>query len=60
VEKKRNLSGLQLADLVFHPIGRHLLKPEQKNRAYEVMEKKFHRSTDGKLRGYGLKIFPKK
>ena len=58
VDKKQNLSGLQLADLVCHPIGRYLLKPEQNNRAYEVVEKKFHRGTDGKLRGYGLKIFP--
>ncbi|RKZ36399.1 MAG: hypothetical protein DRQ37_04230 [Gammaproteobacteria bacterium] len=44
VDKKQNLPGLQLADLVCHPIGRHLLKPGQENRAYEVVEKKFRRS----------------
>ncbi len=58
VDKKQNLPGLQLADLVCHPIGRHLLKPGQKNRAYEVVEKKFRRSGGGKLEGYGLKTFP--
>lgn len=58
VDKKQNLPGLQLADLVCHPIGRHLLKPAQKNRAYGVVEKKFRRSRGGKLEGYGLKTFP--
>jgi hypothetical protein len=58
VDKKQNLAGLQLADLVCHPIGRHLLKPGQKNRAYEVVEKKFRRSGGGRLEGYGLKTFP--
>ena len=58
VDKKQNLPGLQLADLVCHPIGRHLLKPEQKNRAYDVIDKKFRRSGGGKLEGYGLKTFP--
>ena len=58
VDKKQNLAGLQLADLVSHPIGRHLLKPGRCNRAYEVVEKKFRRSGAGKLEGYGLKIFP--
>ena len=58
VDKKQNLAGLQLADLVCHPIGRHLLKPEQKNRAYDMAVKKFHRGPDGKLDGYGLKTFP--
>lgn len=58
VDKKQNLPGLQLADLVCHPIGRHLLKPGQKNRAYEVVEKKLRCSGKGELEGYGLKTFP--
>lgn len=58
VDKKQNLAGLQLADLACHPIGRHLLKPKQKNRAYEVVEKKFRRSGVGNIMGYGLKVFP--
>nr|VFJ52175.1 MAG: Protein of unknown function (DUF3800) [Candidatus Kentron sp. DK] len=58
VDKKQNLPGLQLADLVCHPIGRHLLKPEQKNRAYEVLKKKFPRGSREKSEGHGLKTFP--
>ncbi|MBT8420432.1 MAG: DUF3800 domain-containing protein [Gammaproteobacteria bacterium] len=58
VDKKQNLPGLQLADLVCHPIGRHLLNPQQKNRAYEVLEKKFWCDDGGKLEEYGLKTFP--
>lgn len=58
VDKKQNLPGLQLADLVCHPIGRHFLKPGQTNRAYEVIEKKIRRDASGGLAEYGLKIFP--
>ena len=56
--KETNSSGLQLADLVSHPIGRHHLKPEQPNRAYEVVEKKLWRNTAGGVEGYGIKVFP--
>ncbi|MFB1489275.1 MULTISPECIES: DUF3800 domain-containing protein [unclassified Thiocapsa] len=58
VDKKQNLAGLQLADLVCHPIGRHLLKPEQTNRAYAVVERKNRRDGAGRIEGYGLKTFP--
>ncbi|MDN5869414.1 MAG: DUF3800 domain-containing protein [Nitrococcus sp.] len=58
VDKKQNLPGLQLADLVCHPIGRHLLKTQQVNRAYDIIEKKFRRNREGKIEGYGLKFFP--
>lgn len=57
-EKSINSGGLQLADLVAHPIGRHILKPDQPNRAYEIVDQKFRRSPDGKKEGWGLKIFP--
>ncbi|WP_089727533.1 DUF3800 domain-containing protein [Candidatus Thiosymbion oneisti] len=58
VNKKQNLRGLQLADLVCHPIGRRLLKPDQPNRAYDVVEKKLYRSGEGRLAGHGLKTLP--
>jgi hypothetical protein len=35
--KKTNSAGLQLADLVAHPIGRNHLKPEQINRAFDIL-----------------------
>jgi len=56
--KQSNAAGLQLADLVARPIGRYLLKPEQPNRAYDVIKEKFRQSPDGKTRGWGLKVFP--
>lgn len=58
VPKAANVPGLQLADLVARPIGRHVLDPAQPNRAYDVIEKKFRRSPGGKLEGWGLKVFP--
>lgn len=58
VRKKANLPGLQLADLVARPIGVHYLHPEQRNRAWEMLLPKMRTSRDGKLSGYGLKIYP--
>lgn len=58
MDKKHNSTGLQVADLVAHPIGRHVINPDQTNRAYELIEPKFRRSGTGLIRGYGLKIFP--
>jgi hypothetical protein len=58
MDKKHNSTGLQLADLVAHPVGRHVIKPDQANRAYDVLKPKFRKSLLGKIEGYGLKIFP--
>lgn len=61
--KKVNSSGLQIADLVARPIGNHVLKPFQPNRAFDVLKFKFY-SSKGRLgagvgyTGYGLKVFP--
>lgn len=56
--KQSNAAGLQLADLVARPIGRYILKPGQRNRAYDVIEEKLRRGPDGEVRGKGLKVFP--
>ncbi len=58
MDKKHNSSGLQIADLVAHPIGRHVINPGQPNRAFELIEPKFRRGPGGRVRGYGLKTFP--
>lgn len=58
VPKCVNCGGMQIADLVARPIGRHLLAPNQDNRAYDIIEKKFRRSAEGQIRGWGLKVFP--
>ena len=56
--KQDNAAGLQIADLLARPIGRKQLDPAQPNRAYDVLERKFRRSADGRIIGRGLKIFP--
>jgi hypothetical protein len=58
VDKKHNSTGLQLADLVAHPIGRHVVNPDRPNRAYDTLEPKFQRGPKGEINGYGLKVFP--
>lgn len=57
-DKKTNSEGLQLADLTARPIGLSVLRPEQKNRAFTVLEKKFYRDDTGNKMGIGLKVFP--
>jgi hypothetical protein len=58
MDKKHNSTGLQLADLVAHPIGRHAINPDQPNRAYNLLEPKFRRGPAGCIKGFGLKFFP--
>jgi hypothetical protein len=57
-DKKANLPGLQLADLVARPVGMSILRPGQANRAFNVLESKFYVSAMGKRDGWGLKCFP--
>ncbi len=61
--KQVNSAGLQIADLVARPIGLHILRPQQTNRAFDVLKEKFFCSGGRKnlgegIHGYGLKIFP--
>lgn len=56
--KQANHCGLQLADLVARPIGRHRMDPKQPNRAYDVLKAKFRKSPTGAVEGWGLKYFP--
>jgi len=58
VSKAANVPGLQIADLVARPIGRHALDPRQPNRAFEIIEKKLDRNPSGRVSGWGLKVFP--
>lgn len=62
-DKKANSTGLQLADLVARPIGLHIIRPQQNNQAFEVLEKKLYsskgrQSAGSYYDGYGLKCFP--
>jgi hypothetical protein len=58
VDKKANSAGLQLADLTARPIALNVLRPEQDNRAFDVIDSKIRRSPGGKKQGWGLKVFP--
>jgi hypothetical protein len=56
--KADNLAGLQLADLVVSPIGRHVLgKPEQED--FRIVREKLRCNSRGEYRGYGLVVLPK-
>lgn len=56
--KQDNIAGLQLADLVVSPIGRHLLgKPD--NDDWRIVNSKLRRNRAGKVEGYGLVVLPK-
>lgn len=57
-DKRTNSAGLQLADMVARPIGRHLLDPSQPNRAFELLRPKFYGAESGSIVGKGLKCFP--
>jgi hypothetical protein len=58
VTKQQNENGHQVADLVAYPTAKFGLNREKKNLAFSVIEQKF-RKMNGKILGYGLKIFPK-
>ncbi len=58
LDKKSNCEGLQLADLVARPVGVHIMRPEQENRAFAALEKKFYTNEHGSFLGWGLKTFP--
>jgi len=57
--KKDNIAGLQLADLVVSPIGRHVLGKRDRD-DWRIVEQKFRRNQNGKVEGFGLVILPKK
>lgn len=58
IDKKANLPGLQIADLVSTPVGRYVHRPHHTNRAFEVIRSKFRQSPEGQPDDYGFMIFP--
>ena len=58
IDKKSNSAGLQIADLTARPIGLKTLRPNQPNRAYDIIETKLRKSPTGNIRGWGIKEFP--
>lgn len=57
-DKKTNSEGLQLADLTARPAGLAVLRPDQPNRAWEVLKEKLFAGRHQCAQGNGLKIFP--
>jgi len=53
--KKENINGLQLADLVAYPIARYVIEPNRANPSFDILEPKIY-CTNGGLDG--LKIYP--
>jgi hypothetical protein len=56
--KADNLAGLQVADLVVSPIGRHVLGKADKE-DWRIVNEKFRHSPSGRAEGYGLVVLPK-
>ncbi len=57
-DKKTNSEGLQLADLTARPCGLHVLRPDQENRAWDVIKGKLFAGRHDCISGNGLKVFP--
>ncbi len=64
-EKRDNTAGLQVADVVATPIGRHTLGKTtypsycEHGDFFSVVEAKFRQTWDGKTEGMGLIVLPK-
>ncbi|CAN0601282.1 unnamed protein product, partial [Ectocarpus sp. 12 AP-2014] len=54
-DKKENINGLQLTDLLAYPIARYVIDPKRANPAFDILESKFYKKG---TKRYGLKIFP--
>ena len=57
VTKQKNENGHQIADLVAYPTARFGMK-RKSNPSFDVLKPKFRKSRGGRVKGYGLKIFP--
>lgn len=55
-DKKTNSCGLQFADLAARPIGLSILKPDQSNRAFEILKKKLYGELGQFNRPYAFPI----
>lgn len=55
VDKKDNVIGLQVADLIAYPISRQVLNPERPNPAFHIIAKNIYTYKGARL---GIKIIP--
>lgn len=54
-DKKTNSVGLQIADMAARPIGLSVLRPDQPNRAFMILEKKLYQESQGDRESF---VFP--
>jgi hypothetical protein len=57
-DKKKNIIGLQIADLCAYPLARHVLSPREPYIPFGVIEKKIYAKREGQYMGWGMKVFP--
>jgi hypothetical protein len=62
-DKKTNLAGLQLADLVARPVGLNYIRPAQANQAFDMLKRKFYcnggrEHVGSGYENVGLMIYP--
>jgi hypothetical protein len=58
VDKRANSSGLQIADLTARPIGLYALRPNQANRAFEIVSRKLIDERGRTVGPTGVTVFP--
>jgi hypothetical protein len=56
--KSQNIAGLQIADLIASPIGRHVIGKRAKE-DWQIVEGKMRRGPAGQIDGFGLVVLPK-
>lgn len=56
--KRKNIVGLQIADLCAYPLARHLLNPKEPYIPFKIIEEKIYCNKKGEYDGWGLKLFP--
>ncbi len=59
-KKRKNIVGLQIADLAAYPIACKVLRPQVEHLSYNVLRDKIctSQSQPPRILGYGIKIFP--
>jgi hypothetical protein len=54
-DKKENINGLQLADLVAYPIAKYIIEPNRANPTFDILEDKIYKNNGITE---GLRIYP--
>lgn len=60
LQQTQDGSGLQFADMIARPIGLSVLRPEQPNRAWEIIKRKMVATENGESVVDRMKVFPLK